>query len=323
MQRIYKQLFDNGELQKRTEYLLSLLQECTLCPRRCGVNRLTDHRGFCKTGRHAIVSSYCVHRGEEPPISGQRGSGTIFFACCNLRCIFCQNYDISHGGEGDETSAEDLAHVMIDLEKKGCHNINFVSPSHVVPQIFEALCIAIPKGLSIPLVYNTNGYDTLDVLQQFDGIIDIYLPDFKYSSDNNAQVFSSCSNYWQVARSAIKEMYRQVGPLQCGTDGVAEKGVLVRHLVLPNNVAGSYEILEFLAKEISHDIALGIMAQYNPCFKAYDNEQIARKVTVEEYGQVLQWCEEFEFSDVFSQKLSSSDIFLPNFKKADPFNQKL
>jgi len=273
------------KLGKLRDYLFERLRECDLCPRNCGVNRLKGEKGFCQTGRFAIVSSAFLHFGEERELVGRGGSGTIFFSYCNLRCIYCQNYTISHLGEGKEVSARELAQMMLYLQKQGAENINFVTPTHLVAQIVEALCIAIEEGLNIPLVYNSGGYDSRDVLRLLDGVFDIYMPDIKYSSNNVAEKLSAVLRYWDVAKEALKEMYRQVGGLEI-EGGVAKKGLLVRHLVLPNRLAGSFAVLDFI-KEVSPSACVNIMEQYHPCYEAHKVKELRRRITPDEYREVL------------------------------------
>ena len=316
----YVHLLKTGELQRRKDTAVHFLANCTACPRICSINRLHNEKGFCQTGRYAHVSSFCPHHGEEPPISGFNGSGTIFFSYCNLSCIFCQNYEISQKGEGDEVSPEKLADMMLYLQKRECHNINFVSPSHVVPQILEAVVIAAEKGLTIPLVYNSNGFDSLEMLELLNDVIDIYMPDLKYGSSKNAQELSGCNDYWERSTRAIKEMFRQVGPLHINTNGVAERGLLVRHLVLPQGLSHSYDVLQFLAHDVSPEVYLSLMAQYHPCYKAHGDTRISRRITLSEYKRVLTWAKDFGFHDMYCQELSSADIFLPDFNKENPFS---
>ena len=262
--------------------LKSMLNPCRICPRNCGVDRFTSNKGACRTGYLPIVASYNLHHGEEPPISGYRGSGTIFFSGCPLRCLFCQNYPISQYINGNEISIEELANYMLILQKKGAHNINLVTPTHVVPQFIEALAIAVEKGLNIPIVYNCGGYENLEVLQLLDGIVDIYLPDMKYGSDKNALRYSGVKNYVEINRKAVAEMYRQVGDLALDEDGVAVKGLIVRHLVLPNNISGTDEVLKFIAS-LSTTISISLMSQYFPAYKAPEIEELSKRLTVEEY----------------------------------------
>ncbi len=281
----YLQLYKDNpkEFQVRIEKAYQILENCTLCPHNCRVNRLEDKRGVCKTGALPKVYSWLNHHGEEPPISGTRGSGTIFFANCNMSCIYCQNYEFSQGGGGSKTEPEDLAKIMLELQQRGCHNINFVSPTHVAAQILKAIYLAIPMGLRIPLVYNTGGYDNVETLQLFDGIVDIYLPDMRYGDEKTALKYSGAPKYPYYNRLAIKEMLRQVGNAQIDENGIIQRGIIVRHLVLPNSLSGTPEIMEFLSKEVSKEIHISLMSQYFPCFKAENDPMLARKITREEY----------------------------------------
>ena len=264
-----------------------MLAECCLCPRHCGVNRLIGESGKCRTTSQAMVSSYGPHFGEEAPLVGRHGSGTIFFTFCNLRCIFCQNYSISQLGEGSVVGSEELAKMMLSLQTKGCHNINLVSPTHVVPCIMEALELAASGGLYLPLVYNTGGYDSVETLELLDGVVDIYMPDMKYSAEKTAEQLSGIKGYPQANQAAVKEMHRQVGDLQLDESGVAQRGLLVRHLVLPNRLAGTEEVVRFLAQEISTNTYLNIMAQYRPCYKAFDIPQLARPLNRQEFSEAI------------------------------------
>ena len=272
-----------GVLQERAEQAVAALAECRLCPRECGANRLEDKRGVCRTGRRAVVCSYSPHFGEEDPLVGQMGSGTIFFSHCNLACVFCQNWEISHEGEGREVEAAELAEMMLYLQRQGSHNINFVSPSHVVAQILEALAIAAEQGLQVPLVYNTGGYDKVETLKLLDGLVDIYMPDLKWASTENAARYSKAADYPQVARAAVLEMHRQVGDLVMDARGIASRGLLVRHLVMPHDLAGTRELMRFLARYVSKDTYVNVMAQYRPCGQAHRYPEIARRITAEEY----------------------------------------
>ena len=283
----YRQLYEEGKLHQRVEQALSILEDCCLCPRRCQVNRVKGELGKCSTGRHTIVSSFGPHFGEESPLVGSGGSGTIFFTYCNLRCCFCQNYSISQLGEGREVETGELAGMMLSLERSGCHNINFVSPTHVVPQILESLEIAAKAGLSVPLVYNSGGYDSVQTLKLLDGIFDIYMPDMKYSDKQNAQRFSGIEDYPELNRAAVKEMHRQVGDLRIDEHGVATGGLLVRHLVLPHGLAGTAEVCRFLSREISADTYLNVMAQYRPCFKANEIPELACSLSREEFIEAV------------------------------------
>jgi putative pyruvate formate lyase activating enzyme len=287
----YIKLYESGKLVEIRDQLLKELENCNLCPRNCGVNRVKGELGFCKTGRYALASSYNLHFGEEPPLVGRGGSGTIFFTWCNLGCIYCQNFSISHLGEGKEVDPEELADMMILLKMRGAHNINFVTPTHVIAQIIEALVIAIENGLDLPLVYNSGGYDKLSTLQKLDGVIDIYMPDAKYSDEHYSEEYSKAKDYWQVCQDALLEMHRQVGDLVVNEEGLAEKGLLVRHLVLPNGIAGSSEVLGFIAKKISKNSYVNIMDQYHPCFQAYKHEGISRSITMGELREAMERAE--------------------------------
>jgi putative pyruvate formate lyase activating enzyme len=284
----YLGLYRCGELATRIERAKSILGSCEICPRHCQVNRLAGEVGKCRTGARAMVSSYSPHFGEEAPLVGSHGSGTIFFTNCNLRCVFCQNYSISQLGEGREVNKEELAAMMLSLQKTGCHNINLVSPTHVVPQILEALELAVAGGLFIPLVYNSGGYDSVETLRLLEGIVDIYMPDMKYSDDEIARHYSGIENYPSVNRAAVKEMHRQVGDLQIDEQGVATRGLLVRHLVLPHGLAGTREIVRFLAEEISLNTYLNVMAQYHPCHKASQFPLLSRSITREEFLEAVE-----------------------------------
>ncbi len=288
----YLALHAAGELQNRINAATQRLSHCQLCPRNCRVNRLENERGVCKTGKLAVVSSYNPHFGEESPLVGTGGSGTIFLTNCNLLCVFCQNYEISHLGEGVEVSAGQLAAMMVSLQKQGCHNINFVTPSHVVPQILAALPHAIDNGLTVPLVYNTSGYDSVETLKLLDGVIDIYMPDFKFWRPESAKRFLKAPDYPQRARAAIKEMHRQVGELVINKQGIATRGLLVRHLVMPEGLDETREIMNFLATEISRETYVNVMEQYRPCGEAYKYPPIDRSLTHEEYEQAIQIAKE-------------------------------
>lgn len=283
----YLQLYKEGLLLKRVEEAAELLRECRLCPRQCAVDRLKDDKGICKTGRRAKVASYNAHFGEEAPLVGRFGSGTIFFSFCNLRCSFCQNYEISHLGEGVEMAAKDLAATMIELEKKGCHNINLVTPTHVVPQILEALLKAVESGLNIPIVYNSGGYERVETLRLLKGIIDIYMPDFKFWDKKWADRYCHAPDYREMAVEALKEMHAQVGDLKIDKDGIAERGLLLRHLVMPNGVSSTEEVMEFISKEISANTYVNVMNQYRPCGTAHQDNYINHRTSSKEYTMAL------------------------------------
>jgi putative pyruvate formate lyase activating enzyme len=279
----YKSLHDKGLLSERAGLALKLLEDCRLCPRGCGKDRTRGETGFCRTGRNAWVASYGPHFGEEAPLVGTHGSGTIFFSSCNLLCSFCQNYEISHGREGSEVGPEELAGMMLSLAERGCSNINFVSPSHVVPQILEALTIAAEAGLDIPLVYNTGGYDKQETIKLLEGVFDIYMPDFKFWEREPAIRYCSAPDYRESACGAIAEMFSQVGDLVLDGNGRARRGLLVRHLVMPSGAAGTEHVMRFLAEKISRNTYVNIMDQYRPCYKAKDDPPIDRRITAAEY----------------------------------------
>ncbi len=271
----YLKVYKSGELEKRIEQALSSLEDCMVCPRNCHINRLENNIGVCKSGRYARVSSAFAHFGEEDSLRGFNGSGTIFFAWCNLRCVFCQNYSTSQKGEGAECRPEELAEMMLDLQSQGCHNINFVTPEHVVPQILESLPYAIEKGLSIPLVYNTSSYDSLESIGLLDGIVDIYMPDFKFWSRENARKYALAPDYPEAARKVIKAMYGQVGDLLVDENGIAKRGLIIRHLVMPGLTDDSREIMQYLASEISKNSFVNIMDQYYPAYRVTKEEKYA------------------------------------------------
>jgi putative pyruvate formate lyase activating enzyme len=282
---VYLETYRRGELEKKIAAAYDILNQCTLCPHRCLVDRHHGEVGLCRTGDRPVVASYGPHFGEEDPLVGRRGSGTIFFTHCNLYCIFCQNWEISHGGEGEEISITDLAAIMVYLQKKGCHNINFVTPSHQVYQILAALPAAIEAGLNVPLVYNTGGYDSVETLKLLEGVIDIYMPDFKFWDPKVAAELCVAPDYPEVAKAALKEMHRQVGDLVLDEQGIARRGLLVRHLVLPDNLAGTRECMEFLAQEISRNTYVNVMAQYRPCGRAYVHPSLRRFPTDQELAE--------------------------------------
>jgi putative pyruvate formate lyase activating enzyme len=284
----YLSLLRSGELEGRVDQALRRLEACDICPRECGVNRRESAKGaVCRTGERALVSSYSPHFGEESPLVGLGGSGTIFFAWCNLKCQYCQNSDISQLGQGHEVEAEEVATMMLRLQAMGCHNINFVSPTHVVPQILAAVLIAARTGLRVPLVYNTGGYDSIETLRLLDGVFDIYMPDMKYSDGAQSLRLSKVKDYPDINRAAVTEMHRQVGDLLIDERGIAQRGLLVRHLVLPAGLAGTAEIVRFLAQEISTDTYLNIMDQYRPCYRANEFPELRRGISSGEYSEAL------------------------------------
>ncbi len=283
----YLRLTRSGEMQQRVAIAFQHLARCNLCAWECGVNRQAGVLGVCHSGIRARISSFGPHLGEEDPLRGWRGSGTIFFARCNMRCQYCQNYDISQADSGEEIEPEGLSAIMLELQSAGCHNINLVSPSHVVPQIMAAILLAAQNGLRLPVVYNSGGYDSIGALRLLDGVIDIYMPDMKYASLQTARAYSRIPHYPQSNQAAVKEMHRQVGDLQIDASGLAKRGLLVRHLVLPNGLAGTAKIVRFLAAEISPDTYLNLMDQYRPAYnvRQYSNRfpRLHRPITAQEY----------------------------------------
>jgi putative pyruvate formate lyase activating enzyme len=284
----YLEAHRSGRLAENVRRAQHWMNRCTMCPRFCKVNRNAGETGYCRTGRLAVVASYGPHFGEESPLVGRRGSGTIFFSHCNLFCIFCQNHDISHGGEGVAVTAADLAEVMLNLQKRGCHNINLVTPSHVICQILEALPLAIERGLNVPLVYNCGGYDRVTALKLLDGIVDIYMPDFKFWDEKISERLCGAHDYPEKAREAVLEMHRQVGDLEIDEKGIARKGLLVRHLVMPDGLAGTEPILRFIADQVSKNTYVNIMDQYHACGDAVGQPQIGRRITSSEFNAALQ-----------------------------------
>lgn len=300
---------------ERAELLNELLDPCRLCPRLCGTHRRQGQLGFCHVGQKPILSSALPHFGEEPPISGTGGSGTVFLTSCNAACIYCQNYQISQLRQGQEVTVDQLAHIFLNLQRRGCHNLNWVTPEPHLPFLVTALGIAAANGLQLPVVYNTNGYCRLEVLQLLDGIVDIYLPDMKYSQDVWAEKYSNLSGYFEINKQAICEMYRQVGALQLDLSGIALRGLLVRHLVLPNRLAGSRKIFDFLA-QIDVHIPVSIMAQYHPCYRAVGHPEIGRRITHQEYQSVLEDFELAGLTTAYTQQiheLEDNDLFFPDF----------
>jgi putative pyruvate formate lyase activating enzyme len=284
----YLKLHAQGLLQRRVDEALSRLTHCELCPRECGVDRTKGEKGFCRTGRYAVVSSYNPHFGEESPLVGTGGSGTIFFTHCNLLCVFCQNYEISHQGMGDEVGPQILGRMMVQLQNWGCHNVNFVTPSHVVPQILEALPVAIELGLRVPLVYNTGGYDKVETLRLLEDVFDIYMPDIKFMDPQVAERFCKAPDYPEVVREAVKEMHRQVGDLLLDERGITYRGLLVRHLVMPHGLAQTPQVMKYLADEISPNTYVNIMDQWRPCGEAHLHPDLSRRISRQEYEEALE-----------------------------------
>ncbi len=299
----YYELNKKGILKERIDLLNSLLENCSICPRKCGVNRRKDEKGHCRSGYKPVVSSHNLHFGEEPPISGLKGSGTIFLTNCSLNCCFCQNYPISQSANGNEISVNELSAMMVELQEKGAHNINFVSPTHFIPQIVTALGLAVEKGLTIPLVYNSGGYDSVDTLKLLEGIFDIYMPDAKYADSSNSKRYSNAEDYPEVNRKALIEMHRQAGDLKLDNNGIALKGLLIRHLVLPGNIAGSIEVLKFIAEKVSPGTYMSIMAQYHPAYKSTGIEKLSRRINVEEYKEVIDAAKQLGLDNGWIQEL--------------------
>ncbi|MCH9028743.1 MAG: radical SAM protein [Bacteroidetes bacterium] len=286
---LYLEKLTPTELKEKTEALYELFVECRICPNECMARRSEGETGECHSTDEVIISSVGPHFGEEPPLIGSFGSGTIFLTNCNLSCEFCQNYDISHLGIGEKVTTEDLARSMLKLQQRGCHNINFVTPTHFTPQIVDALILAVGKGLELPIVYNCGGYESVETLILLEDIIDIYMPDIKYSIDENALKYSGVQNYWGVVTDAVKEMHRQVGDLKISKRGIAQRGLLIRHLVLPNDAAGSRKAIDFVADEISTDSYINIMDQYRPAYNASKYEKLNRRITPSEIKEVVDY----------------------------------
>ena len=296
----YLNLIENKELDNRIDRAYEILKRCILCPNCCEIDRSVK-KGICRSSLDPVVSSFNPHHGEEPPISGIYGSGTVFFTNCTLHCIFCQNYPISQLGTGKPVSIIDLAEMFLYLQNKKCHNLNLVTPTHFVPQFLKALKAAVKKGFNIPIVYNSSGYDSLETLELLDGIVDIYLPDMKYGSNENALKYSGIKDYFDHNKKAIKEMFDQAGTLKMGKDGAALSGLIIRHLVLPYNIAESKKILQFLADEVSTEVTIGIMSQYFPAHKAVDDKKLKFKPTKEEYDEVVDFARELGFENALVQ----------------------
>lgn len=289
----YLALHRSGELKKRGEKLWEMMRSCELCPRMCGVNKLKGEKGFCQANSQLEISSYHPHFGEEKPLVGNRGSGTIFLTNCGLRCVFCINWSVSQGGDGAPRSIEDFANMMLSLQKRGCQNINFVTPTHYSPHILLAIDLAASKGLKVPLVYNTCGWERVEILKNFDNVIDIYLPDFKYSDNENAAKYSSgADTYPEVTQNAIFEMHRQVGIAKPAKNGLMYRGLMIRHLVMPNQVSGTKEVIGWIAKNLPKDAYLNLMSQYRPLYKAFDYPKISRRITLREYAEAVFWAKE-------------------------------
>jgi putative pyruvate formate lyase activating enzyme len=306
----YRKLEKEGRLAERMEQAYAILENCELCPRRCGVNRLRGEEGFCRSPAKPVIYSAHPHFGEEISLVGKNGSGTIFFSNCNLRCVFCQNWPISHEGRGKEVGDEELAEYMLGLQRIGCHNINLVTPTHVMPHILKATSIALKKGLNIPLVYNTSGYERPEIIKLLDGIVDIYLPDMKYmDSDKAAKYSADAADYPEKAKESILEMYRQVGNHTTDEQGIALRGLMIRHLIMPNRVAGTENFVRWVSAELPRSTYVNIMAQYRVEYKAFDYPEIARGITIKEFLESIEWAEEYGLVNLDPQSLSLRDFY--------------
>ncbi len=324
----YLKSYQNGYLDNVINELYGRLKPCSICPRRCGVNRLNDERGFCKTGLKPRVYSFMSHQGEEPPVSGTLGSGAVFFSNCNMACVYCQNYEFSQLGQGREVACEDLARFMLELQKMNCHNINLVTPTHVLPQILKALKIAIAGGLKIPLVYNTGGYELVEIVRLLEGIVDIYLADMRYGDSDMSLKYSSAPDYPAYNQEALKEMRRQVNPVrntkqisvnttvsngvnsdEISEDGIIKRGLIIRHLVLPNNISGTDKVMHFIAQELSPDSLVSLMSQYLPYHKAGEFKELGRRLTVKEYEDAKEIMEKYGLRGGWIQESFGSERF--------------
>ncbi len=306
----YVKLEEEGKLAQRVKQAYTIFERCQLCPRQCGVNRKGNGKGFCRAPLKPVVFSFHPHFGEEMSLVGDHGSGTIFFSNCNLRCAFCQNWPISHEGKGEEIQDEDLANIMIRLQNMGCHNINLVTPTHVMPNILNATRIASKQGLRLPLVYNTSGYERLEILKILDGIVDIYMPDMKYMDGDQAAKYSAgASDYPDVTKKAIIEMNRQVGQLKIDKHGIAVRGLIIRHLVMPNRVAGSEKFVRWVAEKLPKSTYVNIMAQYRVEYKAFEYPEISRGITAQEFLEAMNWAETYGLSNLDPQSVATRNFY--------------
>ncbi|MBE0538658.1 MAG: radical SAM protein [Ignavibacterium sp.] len=321
----YIKLLQNGELKTRAEIAYANLSSCTSCPRYCKVDRINDEYGICTSGHLPIVSSYTPHFGEEPVLSGTRGAGNIFFGNCNLKCIYCQNFEISQNPKiekSHQVSHKKLADIMIELQSRECHNIGLVSPTHFSATILKSIYFASQKGLRLPIIYNTNGYDSIEMLKLYDGVVDIYLPDFKYGNSQYAKTYSLVDNYFEKTKEAIKEMYRQVGNELVYEGGVVVRGLIIRHLILPNDLSDSEKVFKFIAEELSPDVHISLMSQYYPTNKAYKDILIDRAVRNSEYEKAVRLLERYGLHNGWIQEMESAETYRPNFNenRVNPFN---
>lgn len=305
----YLESYHNGNLDKLIRISTNMLKSCCICPRKCKVNRLKNEKGFCKTGIKSKICSFMPHHGEEPPISGKRGSGTIFFSYCNMGCVYCQNYEFSQLGGGREVEPEELAQFMLELQRLNCHNINLVTPTHVMPQILMGIRIAISKGLNIPLVYNTGGYELASVIKLLEGIVDIYLPDMRYADSDMAVKYSAADDYPKYNQEAVKEMHRQVGIAKIDNEGIIKKGIIIRHLVLPHNISGTDKIMKFIAGALSKDTYISLMSQYLPYYKASEYKEISRRITYKKYKDAQNSLQKYSLYNGWIQESYGSERF--------------
>lgn len=315
----YRRLAARGELKRRAAVAWALAEECRLCPRACGTARRDGRRGACGADGRLVVAAACLHMGEEPPVSGRAGSGTVFFSNCSLRCLYCQNAQISHEGLGETWSYERLARAFLRLQDLGAHNLNLVTPSHYLPSILQALQTASEAGLRLPLVYNTSGFESLEVLELLAGVVDVYLVDARYGGEAEAERLSAGRGYVAASRAAIVEMVRQVGFLDVAADGIARRGVLVRHLVLPGRLAGTRKVLLWVAQTLGPEAPLSLMAQYHPCHRAGEHPPLDRPLLKKEYAEALRWAHEAGLGHLYLQELESSRDWLPDFRRSSPF----
>ena len=305
----YVRLEEQGAFEERIDQAVAMLEHCELCPRRCGVNRLRGEQGYCRSPTRVVVASAQPHYGEELPLVGHFGSGTIFFSNCNLRCVFCQNWPIAHEGRGQQIADERLADVMLEVQRLGCPNVNLVTPTHVMPHILRATRIAAQKGLRIPLCYNTGGYDAIEAVRLLDGVVDIYLPDLKFMDADQAERYTGAADYPETAQAAIAEMHRQVGDLVTDGFGIAVRGVMVRHLVMPNRVAGTQAFVHWIADTLSTSTYVNIMAQYRVAHEAFEHPDIARAITPREYLEALDWADEAGLTNLDARSLLDRDRY--------------
>lgn len=321
----YLKLLESDELKLRATNALQFMNKCKCCPRNCGINRNNNELGFCNSSYLPIVSSFTSHHGEEPGLSGTKGAGNIFFGNCNLKCIYCQNFEISQNYKNEiehEVSHERLAEIMLELQNRGCHNIGLVSPTHFSGAILKSIYIAAKNGLNVPIIYNSNGYDSVEILKLYDGVIDIYLPDFKYGVDEYAKKYSCAENYFESAKAAIKEMFRQVGPELVYDENVIVRGLIIRHLILPNNLAESENVFKFIAEELSTEVHISLMSQYYPTNKANEEILLDRKIRLSEYEKVLYLMEKYNLHNGWIQEMESPENYRPSFEtnRDDPFS---